>query len=80
MDGLEGKVDDVADAEGDDEGACSGDVGERPETEERKVEEEAADGETEEILDKGAWVFVETFDHHVVLQSCNHRKIKRQEG
>ena len=78
-DGLEGQVGDVADAESQDEGAGFGDVGEGPSADDNKVKEEGADSESEEVLDKGARVFIETFDHGIVLQSGDDGKVERDE-
>ena len=44
------------------------------------MEEEAADGETQEVFDKGAGVFAETFDNSVVLDACDDGKVERDEG
>ena len=44
------------------------------------MEEEAADGEAEEVFDKGSRVFVEALDHDVVLQTGDHGKVEWQEG
>ena len=79
-DGFEGEVGDVADAEGQDEGASLGDVGEGPGAEEDEVEEEGADGEPEEVFDEGTGVFVETFHYGVVLQAGDEGEIERYEG
>ena len=44
------------------------------------MEEEAADGDTQEVFDKGAGVFAETFDNSVVLDACDDGKVERDEG
>ena len=44
------------------------------------MEEEAADGEAQEVFDKGAGVFAETFDNSVVLDACDDGKVERDEG
>ena len=51
-----------------------------PEAEQHKVKEQAADGETQEVFDKGTRVFVEAFHHDIVLQTCDHSEVERQEG
>lgn len=75
-DGLEGEVGDVADAEGKDEGARLGNVGECPGAEDDEMEKEGADGDPEEVLDEGARVFVETFYDNIVLESGDDCKVE----
>ena len=65
--GLKGEVDDVADAEGENEGAGGGDVSECPEAEDYQMQEETAHGKAQKVLDEGSGVFVEAFDHGIVL-------------
>lgn len=74
--GLKSKVDDVADAESDDEGAGLGDVGERPCAEDDKVEEEGADSESKKVFDEGAGVFVKTFYNSIVLYARDDSEVE----
>ena len=74
--GLEGEVYNVADAEGEYESTSLGDMGERPCAEDNKVEEKSTDGEPKEVFNKGAGVFVQAFDYHVVLESCNDCEVE----
>ena len=80
MDGLEGQIDDVANAESDDKGFGGGHVCESPEAKDDQVQEETAHGDSQEVLYKGTRVFVEAFHYYIVLNAGDDGEVERQEG
>lgn len=54
-------------------------VGESPNAEDNQVKEESANGNAEEILDKGTGTFVQAFDNDIVQKADDDSEIEWQE-
>ena len=54
-------------------------MSESPCADDNEMEEKSADSKSEEVFDKGARVFVEAFDHSIVLYACDNGKRERDE-